>query len=649
MQFPAIPSLEGKRESLLALVCFALGAILVYGRTLAGGLVVDDWWWAGKQVGHGWMANDHAPLFYRPTVSAIYWLLWTRFGPSGLAFHVLNLSCMILTAFGIFTIVQQLTDRRWVVGLVAGGLFVLNPSHPEAVCWGAGMTDTISATLAIWGIAAILEFCRTAHIPWLLGGLAILALGLFAKESVVLAPVMSGCLALFLPNRKVRGKAFGAAGFCVLALIPIYVVLRSKMVTGGVGGYSAIHWDSLIGTLMRAGGLVLSNNSFLPIYSALWYKAPLNRLFDLHQLLFAFVPASLSLGLQKSLPVQMRFRAVASMGLLGLLAYGLFLPVFTFIQAASEFASLLPPALLVAAVGLAFLFWRENGVAKCKRGLEYLRRHPKIWFGGLAIVGFYLVMNSPIAVEYIVPLVWCAGLGFQRSPHLAGGKRFDETARLCGLALISLLLWILAVGPALHLPMGLDGQQSRFAYFGSCFAAIALACVLRLLPRYRFAFGAATGLWCLLALWQSTGAWQEAGTISNQSVEALRHMKGADRIVVLGVPATVDGALVFLGGFEEIPRVMFGSKIRPLVLYRMHFATHGDRWQVRRLDRDTFFLQARMDLGPRFKEMQVLPPEKGSEGVLTQGVGNGTLIKIPGMTANTRVLSIDASGVTILN
>ena len=637
------PLFQGRRIYATALGLFALVAILLYGRTLRGGFVVDDWWWAQKQIGHGWMANDHVPLFYRPVVSAIYWAVWNFAGPQPFAFHALNLVLLTLTALGIFSIVQALSVGRWVLSLLAGLLFVSNPGHPEAVCWAAGMTDTISTFFAIWGIWAFLRHFRTGQAIWLPVSCLFLGFALFAKESVVLAPVIACVLDGILPHRTLSGKRPLGAIVLALSLIPVYLAIRSRMVTGGVGGYGAIHWQVLPGVLVRWGGMALSNSSFLPIYRGIATASNLNIAFLVHDLSLAVLPAAMLIGLEKPVALRRWFRIPSAVFLIVMAVYALSSPFLPFLSVSLQLAPLLKPGLILALAFGAYLLWSEGGFRWLAKSATVLETHPIPSFGVLTILALIPMMQGPeIPVHAPILALWGVGLG------LTWDRIGPDSRRLCQIALVSLVLWLMAIGPALHLPIGLDGQQSRFAYFPSCFAAIALAAFIRLIPLVRLWAGAAM-LTCYFTLaWPAIDGWQRAGELSNLTVDVLRKVSDADRVVVLGCPATLDGALLFLGGLEEVPKVMFHSNLRPEVYLRMQFALHQDHWRVVRANDHSLWVGVEEVTQTRLNRVSVLPPTAPESASVTQMRG-GYLIDLGKISSKTCILVIDGRGVTVLN
>lgn len=177
--------------------------------------------------------------FFRPLISVTFWAQHQIWGMNPLPYRLFNDSVHALVAVMVGLLARELLvehRRRDAIGVVAGLLFLLHPSHAEAVNWIAGRTDLCSA---LCGMASLVLFARYARVEgrWdLVGAYLAFALGLLCKESVVLVPFM----AVFVARRHWRALA----GF-----FPILV------------GYAALRFElmgpALKGNLERSQGMKL--------------------------------------------------------------------------------------------------------------------------------------------------------------------------------------------------------------------------------------------------------------------------------------------------------------------------------------------------------------------------------------------------------
>ena len=185
---------------------------------------------------------------YRPVTMVTFVLdasIW-RLDPLG--FHATNIALHLLSGLLASLLSVQLLGQVSFPGvtngqaaLATGVVFLVLPSHAEAVSWISGRTDVVSTLLSLVSMVAYVSFLRTLRAPEIVLSLAACSLALFAKESALVLPMLIVTLSLLLPlegrfraSRAVAVKA--AAGFVVVLLA--YLVVRSLVIGSVVGGYA---------------------------------------------------------------------------------------------------------------------------------------------------------------------------------------------------------------------------------------------------------------------------------------------------------------------------------------------------------------------------------------------------------------------------
>ena len=230
MNSPAVGPLASRWAPLVLL--FAVGA-LVYGRSLANGFVLDDETQIlgndsvhalssiGSYFGGSTMDTGGAGMngiYYKPVMTLSYALLWTTFGPSGLAFHGFQLIVHILVGYLAMLVFRTFFSAE--VALVLALVFLVHPINTECVVYAADLQD---ALYMFFGLAALRLCCREGSFDWR-HGLAVggcLLLAMLSKETGVLFVVL--CAAYLRLFKRERWQAFLVSALAAGAL---YAVLR---------------------------------------------------------------------------------------------------------------------------------------------------------------------------------------------------------------------------------------------------------------------------------------------------------------------------------------------------------------------------------------------------------------------------------------
>ncbi len=222
--------------------CFAVAmAVAVHIGTWSGPLIWDDtdlvWDPAlpggGSAVGGGdtfWHCFTRPFLwnYYRPLVSASFYIEHHLFGRNPLGYHVSNsLIHALATALLVPLLVAAFRRRR--VAVAGAVLFAVHPVHVSAVAWIGGRTDALCslwAALFAWTLIRSARTTGRARAGWVAASTLAYLLALFTKEQMLAAlPLVPLAYACFKPaegsNRRGAGWV-ATVPFAVAAMLFLY-------------------------------------------------------------------------------------------------------------------------------------------------------------------------------------------------------------------------------------------------------------------------------------------------------------------------------------------------------------------------------------------------------------------------------------------
>lgn len=230
-------------------LCLAGLGVAAYLPALLGGFQSDDFELIGRVAEGGLYATWNEPLggFLRPVIVFSYWLDLTLWGKHAWGFHLTNLLFHIAASGFVALFAIELFEKAGVhrksapfLAGTAGVLFLLLPSHSEAVAWISGRTDVIAgcmmaASLAAWGHYAVRgrRWCFAAS-------LVCYAVALYAKESAITFPAVIFVVQLLPLKREgflSRAKEALARSVPYCLLLAVYLATRVAVLGELVGGY----------------------------------------------------------------------------------------------------------------------------------------------------------------------------------------------------------------------------------------------------------------------------------------------------------------------------------------------------------------------------------------------------------------------------
>src|SRR5436190_10461303 len=265
---------------LMLLVIFLLAAAVAFSLNLNSYFLSDDFVQIGKVLQRNFAVTwglAHGG-FFRPLFIWSYvvdsWIWQAR--PFG--YHLTNVALHGLNAFLVFQLALLFTEplqlampRRSLFSLAAAALFMVHPSHSEAVIWISGRADLIATLFVLASLAAYYAYLRTRRKIALLGSLACFVLGLLAKESAVCTPLLITVMLLGqrqLTRPAIRGVALSAGLF--FAVLLAFIFVRAMFIGAIVGGYGTSQHLNFAPGWIRDRLLEASVRSVLPPLPAAW-------------------------------------------------------------------------------------------------------------------------------------------------------------------------------------------------------------------------------------------------------------------------------------------------------------------------------------------------------------------------------------------
>lgn len=125
---------------------------------------------------------------YRPVVTLALSAQYQLFGLEARGFHLVSLGLHLLIVSLVFLLLRRGAGRNvgaWLGALGGAALFAVHPSRAETVAWISGSTELWMGIFVLAGYAV-----WVARPSWTVLGSVLFGLALFAKESVIVVPVV---------------------------------------------------------------------------------------------------------------------------------------------------------------------------------------------------------------------------------------------------------------------------------------------------------------------------------------------------------------------------------------------------------------------------------------------------------------------------
>jgi len=293
------------RRQLAILGVFLIAGFVAFSNILNSYFLSDDFAQIGKVLNGDlsvvW-GKAHGG-FFRPLFILSYLIDSTIWGARPFGFHLSNVLFHSLNAFLVFRLSLRLVEdlnlpehTKRNISLAAGALFLLHPSHTEAVAWISGRADLFATFFCLASLLFYLAYARSRRTSQLVLSLFCFTLALLAKESAICLPLLIVVVGLLIGPARKSGKSFRASVFgCYFAILLVFVAVRFAFIGSLVGGYGASQHLNFSPAWLRDRLLEASVRSVLPALSSQlsWFlfKPLQSRVFILFSLACAVLVA----------------------------------------------------------------------------------------------------------------------------------------------------------------------------------------------------------------------------------------------------------------------------------------------------------------------------------------------------------------------
>jgi hypothetical protein len=265
-----------KRPANIILGLFLLGGFVAYSNILTSYFVSDDFAQIGKILGGDlsvvW-GKAHGG-FFRPLFILSYLIDIRIWGASPFGFHLTNVVLHSLNAFLTFILSLRMVENlkltartKRAISIGAGALFLLHPSHTEAVSWISGRADLIATLFCLASLLFYLAYVRSKRAAHLALSLFCFALALLAKESAICLPLLVVGVGIFAGHARQDGQNRRHFLTCVtlyVSILLVFVAVRSLFIGSLVGGYGVGQHLNFSPPWLRDRLLEASVRSILP-------------------------------------------------------------------------------------------------------------------------------------------------------------------------------------------------------------------------------------------------------------------------------------------------------------------------------------------------------------------------------------------------
>lgn len=225
-------------------VLFLIAALLAFSNNLNSYFLSDDFVQIGKVLSGDFSVvwgQAHGG-FFRPLFILSYIVDGRLWHARPLGYHLTNVVIHALNSFLVFQVARQFLQHvaspaksATAVSIAAATLFLLHPSHTEAVTWISGRADLLATCFCLASIWCFIVYARKGRSSFLALALICGAAALLAKESTICLPFLILIVGLYLSRKRQTLVAFGAFAAQLIA----FLLMRAFFIGSFIGGYGA--------------------------------------------------------------------------------------------------------------------------------------------------------------------------------------------------------------------------------------------------------------------------------------------------------------------------------------------------------------------------------------------------------------------------
>jgi hypothetical protein len=230
---------------------FLLAGLIAYSNVINSWFLSDDFAQIGKVLN-----GDRAVVwgreyggFFRPLFILSYLIDTKIWGARPFGFHLTNVIFHSLNAFLVYILSLRavaelsLTARtKKMLSIGVGALFLLHPSHTEAVSWISGRADLLATCFCLASLLFYVAYAQSKRASRLALSLLSFVVALLAKESAICLPFLIVAMGLLIVPRRQGATGFRrlfTAFSLYFSILLAFVVVRYFFIGALVGGYGA--------------------------------------------------------------------------------------------------------------------------------------------------------------------------------------------------------------------------------------------------------------------------------------------------------------------------------------------------------------------------------------------------------------------------
>lgn len=225
-------------------VLFLIAALLAFSNNLNSYFLSDDFVQIGKVLSGDFSVvwgRAHGG-FFRPLFILSYIVDSRVWHARPLGYHLTNVVIHALNSFLVFQVGRQFlrhlaspAKSATAASIAAAALFLLHPSHTEAVTWISGRADLLATCFCLASLWCFIVYATEGRASFLALAVICGAAALLAKESAICLPFLILIVGLYLSRKRETLLAFGAFA----ALLIAFLLMRAFFIGSFIGGYGA--------------------------------------------------------------------------------------------------------------------------------------------------------------------------------------------------------------------------------------------------------------------------------------------------------------------------------------------------------------------------------------------------------------------------
>jgi len=202
---------------------------------------IPDIWETHYRYGYGYQEGK----LYRPLSLSLFALEWEIAPNSPALGHAFNLILYLLLLFLIYRLLENnLPPQQKNIVFFTCLVFAAHPIHTEVVANIKSMDELLAACLGFGSYLTLYRYIKKQNINWLFGSLALMLLGLFAKESTTTLLFCIPFLLVLLMQVRIN-KSLKISSLYLLPL-SVYLLIRYQVLGQFKGESELVMLDNVL-------------------------------------------------------------------------------------------------------------------------------------------------------------------------------------------------------------------------------------------------------------------------------------------------------------------------------------------------------------------------------------------------------------------